>query len=365
MGNKQSAVILLSRQHLRPSLQDDWVRKLKQAVEYVKCQGWVLCSSVGTANWEIITACASMEKVPLQIFIPKNFKPANEALIMDYALDNAIVKFTEISAEMELPNDELDWRYRDKLVLEYAENLIPISIRPKGHLFKLLNDGCRAGKRMIDQFGTKYQRLRLPISYMLDENSLSKIIAKSGRDYIIHWTRSSNGPWPNERKIDFFGSVLNSETYPRTAFDTIRKMIEEKRIIASSRKMPGKTPTVSFSGLSPVEAAKLMRWRPRYRQMSFEPYGIGIERELAPSLDIKEVQYYDSRKEKSPTTVPFWLTQSIGKITDWRHECEYRHLGNFDLSCVPVDKLILYCRYRVEAEEIESKSGIKSAYVCD
>ncbi|HEX2896629.1 MAG TPA: hypothetical protein VHP63_01080 [candidate division Zixibacteria bacterium] len=356
-----SVAILLSRQHLRPSSQDSWVQNLIQAVNFAKSNGWILNSSIGTPNWDIITACASINGVPLRLFVGEKLTEESEKFL---ARLNPV---EVIELETKLPGDSNrgPLELRDAKVIDSSEVLIPVSIRPNGTMSELIVAAEKNGTTIIRDFGTKYENSTKPLAYCVEQSRKSSTIREIGEKYLIHWTRTSNGPWPNEGLLEYYRDILNSKIYPRSANDTLRKIINDKMIIASSKNMPGKAPTVSFSGMSPLEAVKLMKWRARYRQMTFEPFGIGISADVAESYGLKKVHYYDPDKEKIPESIPKWLTQSIGKVTDWRHECEYRHFGNFGLSKIPVDKLIFVCHFKTEAEKLKKETGVESIYFGD
>ena len=102
----------------------------------------------------------------------------------------------------------------------------------------------------------------------------------------------------------------------------------------------------------------LMKWRSRYRQMSFEPYGIGIEKTTAIQLGIVPVHYY--RKKEYPKDKPPWQLQSQGMKTDWKQEAEYRYPGDFNLSDIEPKKVAYFCHTRDEADFIEKSFGIRS-----
>ncbi len=369
MRTVKSTAILLSRQHLRPSLKDEWVRGLKMAVKYVKSKGWILFSSVGSPNWEIITAAAVIEDVPLKLFLPviepEEFEKEKLTTTKNFNLKSQFVEFEAVLPNKVNSNNEELWQYRDRIVIESSDIIIPVSVRPKGLMSELLQKAKENNKNVVHDFQVEYVMSKNKLAYSIDKQQLSDSIRQVSLKYLIHWTRSSNGPWPNEKKIDFYESVLNATAYPRTAIKTLERIIIEKIIIASSKKMPGKTPTVSFTGLAPVEIIKLMKWRARYRQMSFEPYGIGIEKKEALSIGISEVQYYNSKPHKKTLNTPDWLSQSMGKITDWRNEEEFRYKGDLILTNVPVGKLIAVCFNKNEAIELENKTGIKTVWFCD
>ena len=133
-----------------------------------------------------------------------------------------------------------------------------------------------------------------------------------------------------------------------------------KQITASSRHMPGNEMTVSFSALSPVDLIPLMRWRARYSQMSFEPYGVGIDIAWAINNGVCQVQYSLKTGNRTQEESPRWLQQSIGRITDWRSEKEFRFKGDFSLVDVPTDKMILFCHRSNEEAILQSEFGIRT-----
>lgn len=361
MAKRKSATILLSRQNLRPSLQDSWVQNLIHAVDYVKSNGWTLNSSIGTPNWDIISACASINKVPLRLFVSNNVSKESTQFLP--SLNPLEIKRFSVSSVANSKSDLLE--ARDITVVNSSDILIPISIRTNGIMSQLLNSAEKSGRPIINNFKINYVSSKKLLAYSIDLAQISPTIRALSQKYLIHWTRSSNGPWPNESLLDFYRSILISNDYPRLAIDTLTKILRDKVILASSKNMPGKVSTVSFSSLPPIEAIKLMKWRARYRQMTFEPYGIGISADAADTFGLRKVHYYDNEIEKLPESIPKWLTQSIGKITDWRHECEYRHFGDLDLSIIPMDKFMLVCRFKSESEKLKKETGIESVQFCD
>ena len=127
--------------------------------------------------------------------------------------------------------------------------------------------------------------------------------------------------------------------------------------------MPGKVATVSLSNRPPAEMAELMSWRSRYRMMSFEPYGIGIEKRAALERGSLPVIYYDRLSGDSAMNLNAsdrWRTQSRGVKSDWTAEDEYRFAGDLDFSDISADNQIAICHTPGEAKEIVAKTGIKT-----
>ncbi|MCM2272625.1 MAG: hypothetical protein NDJ18_08750, partial [candidate division Zixibacteria bacterium] len=70
------AAILLSRQPLRPCGATPWVRNTVAAVRSLKERDLRICGSVGMQTWELITASAALEAVPLRCYLLTSNQPA-------------------------------------------------------------------------------------------------------------------------------------------------------------------------------------------------------------------------------------------------------------------------------------------------
>jgi hypothetical protein len=357
-----TAAILLSRQPLRSSGQTSWVKQTVQAVHWIKHQGFTLCTSIGMQTWELLAALASLEKIKQTLFVPagsrREFELLRVSAVAQFALKSDLVEYVPVLCDNSSDKEEF-WLKRDRAIVEAAQVLVPVSLRRNGHMETVINQ-CRVqGKEVVSHFQVPYEKRSELLAYSIQTDRLNPELMGMKDQYVIHWTRASNSAWPAEKLIDYYKAIIKSETYPRSALDTLMNIITTKRICASSKHMPISIPTVSFSGLPPVEVIPLMRWRSRYQQMSFEPYGIGIERDYAISLRIYPVRYY-RRKSKRNNDNEAWLWQSIGERGDWRAEHEYRHKDDFSLVPVPLERMCVFCHIKKEAQMIEESTGIKA-----
>ena len=248
---------------------------------------------------------------------------------------------------------------RDMTAVAEADLLVPVSVRPGGLMSQLLETAGSTGKRILREFQVDYTGRMAGLGYRIRADQLSGEIAAIREQYLTHWTRAANSAWPTERLQDYYLAVAESGEYPRSAAATLQNIVLTGTIAASPRNMPGGIPTVSFSSLPPRELTPLIRWRARYSHMSFEPYGIGIDKDVALSAGIRPVRYYTAL-DRCPPQGERWLRQSAGERSDWRREKEYRFQGDFDLSRIARDKLLLFCRYRSEVPLIEKATGIKT-----
>jgi hypothetical protein len=359
--NKIGAVIL-SRQQLRPSLKNSWVKNSVEAIKWLKKNNYSIISSVGMSTWELITSLAVEYSLPLRLVLPctdeYNFNQQIEYYSNEFKLN---FQQTEV---IPLINDEKTestiWQQRDNYILNKADIILPISIRKNGFFDRIINNSNQTELSINHNFTSEYEKKIEIHSYRISEDELNPEFKKLKSDYICHWTRTSNSKWPNETLYDYYSAISSSKDYPRSAFETLKRIVLNNTIISSSKNIENKQSVVSFSGCSPAQMLPLMRWRSRYKQMSFEPYGIGIEKETALSVGIVPVKYYDRNGQNNIEEIPSWQRQSNGVISDWTKENEYRYNGNFDLSKISDKKKILICRFKKEADELSQLTGLKS-----
>ncbi|UCD62911.1 MAG: hypothetical protein JSW34_09120 [Candidatus Zixiibacteriota bacterium] len=363
----RTAAVLLSRQALRPCGRDEWVRKSAEAINWVKDRGLRLCSSCGMQTWDLLTSLGSIGKVRQLIVVPaagnKDFQQRIKGALEQFELAWERTEFLDLQLTTEMAKDRRIWPFRDRVVVGEADLLVPVSIRGGGSMETLIEQERLQGKQLIDDFRIAYRGRSAPLAYHIKPGRLNPCLDEVGAGFLIHWTRTFNSAWPGERLIEYYRAVVSSDRYPRTAFDSLLNIATEKTIRASSRHMPSGTPTVSFSGRKPCEMAALMKWRARYREMSFEPYGIGIEKRSALALGVRPVNYRQNRS-KAPSEKgqpsPAWLTQSGGVKADWTREDEYRFKGDLDLSRLDVNKVALFCHKVEEARHLERVTGIRA-----
>ncbi|MFH1372222.1 MAG: hypothetical protein ABII79_00280 [bacterium] len=360
---KKTAAILLSRQPLRPTGRDDWVRQSVAAIRWLKSEGYAICSSLGMPTWDLLTAVASLEKMELKLFMltdsARESAVEQERAIAEFELDSALVDFIPVGKHRESDAIESHRLLRDQAVVEAACLLIPVSVRGNGHMDRFLRKAGSRGKTVDERFRVSHQPRRQPLAYTIDSHHLNPELHQLTDKYLIHWTRASNSAWPTEWLIDYYLAIIQSEDYPHSGFCTLLNILATGRLVASGKKMPGGIKTVSFSATTPADMVSLMRWRSRYRQMSFEPYGIGIEREQAVLSGIRPVEY-STVDHKLSAGAATWLSQSIGRKTDWRAEQEYRFRGDLDMSVIPTERLIAVCRTSDEAAIIEKTGGVRA-----
>jgi hypothetical protein len=217
-----------------------------------------------------------------------------------------------------------------------ADLLVPVSIRPKGKLEKLL---AETEKNIYPDFRIDYAApLIKPPKYDFG----NAIFDEERWDYITHWTRTHHGPWPGESHYDFYSRLVNSRSrYPNSAVNTLKNMMAKKKIYASSKRIRKSIRCIGFSDLEPKSMLKWMRWLPKRVNWNFEPYELGI----------KQVIYgHDDTYDGLPENLKPYFQSRGTKDVDWSEENEWRHIGDLDLSKIPPEDLIFLIWREGEAD---------------
>ncbi|MDX9857701.1 MAG: hypothetical protein RBT76_07930 [candidate division Zixibacteria bacterium] len=356
-----TAAILISRQSRYPDGSTGWVRHAALAVDWIRHRGYTLVSSVGLQTWEMITSLGSLARLPMHLHVPCGAHDDPSRIDADitaqFALDRRLVSFRWVTVDSTAISKHELLQTRDRSVIGAADFLLPVAVRTGGSIESHI--ATRRPDQLLDRsFHYDGQDRSTVKGYVLEPDRLDPAVESAARGFLIHWTRTSNGPWPGERAVDYYRDVVHSTCYPRSALDTLLRIAHSRLLRPSARHMPGNTPTVSLSGLSPNDAVPLMRWRTRYGQMSFEPYGIGIRESAARRLSVVPVTYYDADNRPTGLRGDTWMTQSRGRITDWRNENEYRHRGDLNFSDLEPSDLRLFCRRPAEVPRLHDATGI-------
>jgi hypothetical protein len=358
INNFKKAVILNSRQSLDITGSCEWVKKTIDAVSWVRDQGYILITSVGIKTWEISLFAAVEQSIPVIILIPVSSEDAFDSLRSYYCsqfrIDPAKATFLPVMGSENEPDEQ---KKRDIVAVEMADLVIPVSVRKNGSLDQIVSS-LEPASFCLD-FRTPYQsKGRIQKSNYTDSNVNDEIQAEWLSDYLYHWTRTTWKPWPDELFADYYKDIVNSADFPRTALKTLEHIIESRTIIGSDRHMPGKFRCVSFTGEAPDRFLPLMRWRSRYKEMSFEPYGIGIRRRVTLELGVKKVLYTESPGGISGEDR--WLTQSLGKKGDWLLENEYRCRDEFSFAEIDISEILVVCQTVTESLHLSEKYGLNA-----
>jgi len=364
MGNRQNTVAILnSRQGLRPVGSDLWINNTRQAVQQLTGKDVLLLTSVGMKTWELLVYLAHKYKIKQRIYAPIAIDQKNIDVITYYSkqfkLSQKLTEWYFFEVENVSKDNLLFQKERDKLICQSADIIYPISIRTGSTLKQLYNKSIESQTVVNDGFMSRYSKSKNKYKYKINSAKVNPEIDKLLKGYLIHWTRTANSCWPNEKLSDYYKSIVKTKNdYSHSAYMTLQRILSENILRASSRHYRKNLSAVSFSELKPSMAVSLMKWRARYREMSFEPYGIAVRKTTAQKIGIRKVIYGESKSFRDLGEIDKPYFQSIGTRGYWTPEKEWRFIGDIDLSKINQNDKRIIVLHKNEAIQINKKIGL-------
>lgn len=291
----------------------------------------------------------------------------------------------------ECPSSDLP--LSDRVLIAAADQVLALQVRPKGNLHRLLRARLTdsawptasvwlaLGETLVpadvaaelQSLGAVGWRLLVEhVSNVLDpprETSTLGTCSTTSEmpwldgDYLVHWTRRRNGPWPGQSESQFIDDLVQQESTSHSAFATLSRIVQQRRLIASRVGIRGNSAVVSFSANSLNELTRRRAFRAHRGRWDGEAYGLCIRREWLQARGAKPVIYGDdSRWSSLPNSDrPFFqltTTRSRGgaKVIDWSQEAEWRVPQDVDLSEASRDDLRLFVPTQSEAQQLAAIS---------
>jgi hypothetical protein len=152
--------------------------------------------------------------------------------------------------------------------------------------------------------------------------------------YVVHFTRACPAELPGETRWAYVRSLVESRDpgFHRGS-RVLRRILAGNRIRASGRLIRGGHAVVSFTAAHPADVAALARWARHLGRWTFEPYGIGVRRELAPRLGLHPVVYGPPGLYRALPEAERYLFQVADTAgIEWSAEREWRARGDVDLD---------------------------------
>ncbi len=332
------SLVLNSRQNKMPRGSELWVQKSMEAARYIAEKGHTALTSMGMHPWNLCVWAVSAVGGAQIIVLPKydgdDFEVTIDNLILDYNLNPDKTGFLLFPTNTSSAKPKAAWRERDQMIIEMADRIYPVAVRPAGNMAGHVESAVAGGKTVIRDFQCEYNPAKPERLHKFDVRTVAEKFPAEKWDYLTHWTHSFTGPWLDETSADYYSAVANSgSAYSRSALASLKRIISEKRIFAGDDHARRGERFVSFTELPPSQAVELMKWKPRQMRYSFEPYGIAIRKEAAVAVGIRKVIYGDGKAYRSLPDFEKPYFQMIGK-SDWSREAEWRRLSD-----VPFEKI--------------------------
>ncbi len=353
----KKAAILNSRQALRPGGDDLWISRSREAVADAIGRNLEIVASVGMNAWEIPLYFASRAGARLVLVVPRNQDDTPEAIQNYYCrqfhIEPGKIRFHFLTVPRGNARKSTFQKERDLAVIMMADIIYPVAIRPGGNLERLIEEPKTSGVTIARDFQTEYDSRPSECKVIIDQARLRPHVNRLLDNNLIHWTRGTSAPWPDETSYQYYEDIIHARTrYPRSALDTLKRILNRRKILASSRHLPKGLRAVSFTGTAPLKAIGLMRWRARYQEMSFEPYGVAVEKQAALDVGVRKVLYGDAATSRNLESADRDYFQNVGKEGYWLPEEEYRYIGDFDLALLPEEKVTAVVWKKADIPEI-------------
>lgn len=354
---------------LRPTGDTGWVRATRRATDLFSRREDIrfLCS-IGTSGYDLTLSLLADYSTPLTVLLSREqlekrrVDPAgaHEYLAQEYGIQPGRLRVIIFSASA---NTEWnDSRQRDIALYRLADAIIPIALRETGFLNRVVFANSEIGPKLDRSLQINTQRqcpTKIKVNY--SSRRINQRTERALADYLIHWTRSCNGPWPGETRGDFCRAIARSGSeYPRSGWDTLSRMLSEKKVRASRRHLAGAQAMVAFTAASLSECAALMSYRSRYREMTIEPYGLALPRETVKALGGRMIQYLPPSQWRKLSPPAQLFAHAEGPDgAKWKQEKEWRIVDDLDLGEI-WSKLIILTPDAISARRISSRFHLRT-----
>ena len=384
------AAILNSRKPRRIGPEDRWVEVTKKLAEQLFNDGFCAVTGLGNFQYELVCALARKAGSPviivcdshLPFLLPQEklneflrtfecLLPLKQALILSPFMPGRLPSKKERIVE------------RDRLIVNLASKIMVAEIRPSGNMERLVKTALlqkthvrvfapekfnrdTGGNKTLLESGAPACKVLTETSAIVSKEKTSSLKFRSDfkdylpeRPYLIHFTRSCSGPWPGQSLYEFYSSLADNEQGAgHTAFDTLDRILREKKIRASGRLIRGRDAVVSFTARPLDELGELVRWRPGLIRWNFEPYGVAVSRDYLSEIGLARVIYgnEDAWKDLVPDHRYRFQLHEPSK-TDWSEEMEWRLSGDLDLGAISPEFVKVIVPSTFEAEQIAAEYG--------
>jgi hypothetical protein len=361
--SRARTTILNSRQSPQMDRSSPWIRGTLSLFRKFDPQTIALVTSTGLITWDFLTWAGGKAGCDIVLVFPagsgQNFSVQLTKTILDLGLDAKRTVGLRPLRIQSLKDPACNQALRDRWILSLSHRIVPVCVRAGGNFQSYLSDLRLPSQAVESAYRIPYQppveRKKPPLPVEI------KLPGWFHPDrYLIHWTRSCRGPFPEERTADYFERILQSDSN-EGGFFTLKRILYERKIRASNRLVRGGYPVVPFTERRPEELPDLIRWRRGLRRWTYEPYGIALRRGKLIELGARPVQYADLADYEHFKEEDRWLFQvAKTRDDDWRTEREWRIPGDVNLDPFSGDEIIALVKSRGEIAQIEAAFKIRA-----
>ncbi len=237
---------------------------------------------------------------------------------------------------------------RDALTVAVADRIMTLQVRPGGNMDRLLARRESAdGLKPLAVQPPAEPAVRTSSPRQIPDNVTVVRPDQVPRDWLLHWTRQQDGPWPDEPPDRYLDAlIMGDPASDHSALAALRRIAHQRRLLASAKAIRGGYPVVCFTATPLALLSSRRVFRPHRSRWDFEPYGLCIDSDWLTSIGTRPVLYGDDQlwNRLSLDQRPFFQKRTAGRADsiDWSVEREWRHLGHIHLDGLPKDAAILF-----------------------
>jgi hypothetical protein len=358
--SKLTAMIMNSRKSRSIGSNTPWLKKTVELTRYAIRNQWTMISADGSISYLMVAWLARFSGLVMVCDSPLPFMIdgiPKDQFLKEFSGILRIEKTLFVSSFTpgRIPDIRQRWRLRDHIAASLSDILIPCEIRPAGNMSEILRVAEVSGKIVVKNIPGHEQVRSLPkksteTKTMGDVARKSEVVPKQNKIYplsvsglvrpkdilLTHYTRACPGPWPDQTWSDYLKSLEYGDPgCSHTAFDTLGRIIQEKRIRSSSKWVRGTAPVVCFTEQEPEQFHRICKWRRGLMRKTFEPYGIAFSRDYLLSKGARKVSYIgeDGFKTLQEESRVFFQLFSCSSL-NWFEEKEWRIVNDLDFSSI-------------------------------
>ena len=177
----------------------------------------------------------------------------------------------------------------------------------------------------------------------------------TSENYLGHWTRDCDGPWPDETRQHWINQLLDQLPQSNhAALNTLRRIIASNTLTAASKTIQGELPLTCFTRVPITQWSANHVYRPHLQRWDFCPDGLLINRDWLQTQGLHPVSYGTQQQFNTLTITDRRYFQINEGSIDWRVEQEERVAGDLDLRSANSNDIIFFTENQADALQLQA-----------
>ncbi len=376
--------IFNSRKPRPVSPDSPWLKALRTVPGDIASSGVGLATGLGTLTYDMTGTFAVRSALPLTVAAPCSVLKPNSEFSRLYGKAEGGIALLSCLLDTSACTKTKRLLCRDRILAELADIHIVLEIRSGGNLATVLREQQRRSPRLhvvyepekrnstnsanfdlLREFPAHARAVRIRksegppelLGIPCPEPAISTLEPDriDWNSYLFHYTRACPGPWPGQTYSQYLLSLLDGDPLSgHSAFDTLTRILEEGLIRAGSGMVRGSEAVISWSSHPPSDLFRLRKWNPALVRWTVEPYGLAFRRDFLRSVGAKPAVYGREEVYSSlPATEKHRFQLSRSRVSDWRHEREWRLRGDLNIMNAGEENFFVFVQTERERRFLE------------